>query len=361
MQSKGLNKPMSRRTLSILLSLAVLLSLAAWPSGASAAEKAIWGPTHLPNGTSAFGTYKNLGVDTYQTDIRWNSIAPKRPRNPRDPRDPAYRWPSSHDFIVSEARRLNIKLAPMVIGSPPWANGGRHWRWAPRNSDYADFLVAASRRYPSIRRWQIWGEPSHPGAFQPSGDPTAARRYATLLDAAYQALKTVNPKNIVIGGMTFTNGSVTPVRFLRALRLPSGAPPRLDWWGHNPFSRRYPDGRRETYTRYGRDINDMDVFAREVHGAYARTGRAPKLWLSEFTIQSDHGSKTFNFYVSRRDQAAWVTAAFRLANRQSSIAGLGWLALLDEAPRSDHLERNWGLLTYRAVPKPAYSAYRNVP
>ena len=105
----------------------------------------------------------------------------------------------------------------------------------------------------------------------------------------------------------------------------------------------------------------MDVFAEEVRRAYGSTGIRPKLWLSEFTIQSDHGSRTFNFYVSRADQADWVTGAFRLANQQSSIAGLGWLNLTDERHRRDHLEKNWGLTTYSAVKKPAYYAYRRVP
>ena len=343
--------------------LIALISLAAWPSAASAAEKAIWGPTHLPNGASAFPTYKGLGVDTYQTFVRWNNIASRRPLEPRNPRDPAYRWPADLDYAVAQATASGIKFAPLVMGTPRWANGGKDPRWAPtQNRYYADFLVAVSRRYPSIRRWQIWGEPSHPNNFQPAGLPASARRYARLLDAAYGALKARNSANVVIGGMTFTYGSVTPVGFLRELRLPSGRRPRLDWWGHNPFSRRYPDGRTATYKREGRDINDMDVFAREVRRAYESTGRRPKLWLSEFTIQSKHGSSTFNFFVPESQQDNWITAAFKLANDQRSIAGLGWLSLLDDRERSDHLERNWGLLSSSATrKKPAYYAYRRAP
>jgi len=351
-----------RRTFRLLPLLTTLFALAAWPSVAGAAEKAIWGPTQLPNGASAFPTYKDLGVDTYQIQLRWNDAASERPRKPRDPNDPAYKWPADFDNAVAQARRSSIRVSPMVIGSPGWANGGRDRRWAPKsNQDYADFLVAASRRYPNVRRWQIWGEPSHPKAFQPGGLPASARRYATLLDAAYVALKGQSTSNVVIGGMTFTNGAVPPVRFLQELRLPSGKRPRLDWWGHNPFSRRYPDGRRETYKRYGRDINDMDVFAREVRSAYRSRGIRPRLWLSEFTIQSGHGSSTFNFYVSQKAQAEWIKAAFGLANRQSSIAGLGWIKLNDDAPQSDRLERNWGLLTWRGAKKPAYYAYRRAP
>ena len=45
--------------------------------------------------------------------------------------------------------------------APGWANGGHEPHWAPTDpGDFADFAVAASRRYPGVRYWMIWGEPS---------------------------------------------------------------------------------------------------------------------------------------------------------------------------------------------------------
>ena len=92
---------------------------------------------------------------------------------------------------------------------------------------------------------------------------------------------------------------------------------------------------------------------------YRRIGRRPKLWLSEFVIQSDHGSKVFSLYVSRRGQAQWLRGAFRVANSLPSVAGLGWLALLDE-PESN-LSTTFGLLTAKGVRKPSFYAYRDAP
>jgi len=47
-----------------VLTTVALTFLAAFATGtpANAAEKAIWGPTTLPNGSSAFGLYDQLGV-----------------------------------------------------------------------------------------------------------------------------------------------------------------------------------------------------------------------------------------------------------------------------------------------------------
>jgi hypothetical protein len=51
---------------------------------------------------------------------------------------------------VSEAKRYHIQIVLQIIGAPEWANGGKPWNWAPQNpQDYANFAIAASKRYPS--------------------------------------------------------------------------------------------------------------------------------------------------------------------------------------------------------------------
>src|SRR4029453_15081304 len=99
-------------------------------------------------------------------------------------------------------------------------------------------LHAIETRYPSFRYWMIWGEPSRVRNFRPGGKK-GARSYARILDTAYAELKSASPSNVVIGGMTF-NGGATPM-WLKNLRLGRrGKPPRMDWYGHNPFDRRKP-------------------------------------------------------------------------------------------------------------------------
>jgi hypothetical protein len=138
------------------------------------------------------------------------------------------------------------------------------------------------------------------------------------------------------------------------MRLPGGRPPRLDMYGHNPFSRRFPHLRETPYAKGLRDINDVDTLENEVRRVYHR--RVP-LWLSEFTISSDRKSRGFDFYVSRGEQARWVSAAFRLAGAASYIAGLGWYTLYDE-PRSVAQGLTNGLLTAGGKHKPAFAAYQ---
>jgi hypothetical protein len=326
---------------------------------AEAALKAMWGPSTLPDGSSAFPVYKQLGVRVLQHQLSWREVAVTRPRQPRDPADPAYRWPAALDEAVAAADAHGIRSALLVKQTPDWANGRRGEQWVPkRRRDYSDFLVAAARHYRTVRLWMIWGEPTRGDSFKPMppNSPRGPRVYARMLDRAYGALKRVRRSNVVIGGMTWTVGVVSATKFVRWMRLPDGSAPRLDWFGHNPFSVRYPRLSRPPYAPTVRDMSDVDTLHQEVRRAY-QGRRAPRLWLSEFTVSARRRNRAFTFFVSERAQARWLAAAYRIACGNRYIAGLGWYTLLDDPDAREGLTS--GLLDSTGQPKPAYAAYRD--
>src|SRR5918999_849124 len=175
--------------------------------------------------------------------LHCSEVARTRPANAADPNDPAYRWPADVDYAISEGRRYGIRVAVMLTRTPAWANGGRTAEWAPKKpKDFGRFARAAARRYGDVRHWMIWGEPSRQANFKPMPrfEAKGPRRYARILDAAYASLKRESRRNLVIGGNTFTTGDVSPRQFIRSMRLPNGRPPRMDMYGHNPFTRPKP-------------------------------------------------------------------------------------------------------------------------
>jgi len=351
------------------LSLTALLLCLCLPALAQGrALKSIWGPLTLPNGHSPGPIYRSLGLDVLQTGLLWSAVEPSRPANPRDPQDPAYHWDTDIDKAIAMGRKYHFTVALMVKDTPSWANGGQDGRYTPNDPhDFENFVYAASKRYPGVRRWMIWGEPSRRDNFQPLhvDDPTAPREYAKILDAAYVGLHQASRHNIVIGGMTYTAGDIVPRDWVKWMRLPNGKPPRLDLYGHNPFSTRIPDLSQKPFGNDGNyDFSDLDTLHSQVcrvyRKAYTRFRKhCPGIWISEFTIQADHGSDDFNFYVSSADQGNWIKAAFTQANRTSYIKDVGWLGLLDEpvAPYN----RTTGLLTYDLHKKPAYYAFKRAP
>jgi sugar phosphate isomerase/epimerase len=390
-----------------LLALAALgLALLALPATASAEKKAIWGPVTLPGGASAFPIYEELGVDVLQLQVQWRSVATQRPDRAIDPADPAYRWPAELDEAVAMASTYGIDVALMVRNTPGWANGGRTGIWAPDDAqDYAEFMRAASRRYPSVDHWMVWGEPTRQGSFQPvpRDSRVGPRRYAKLLDAAYEQLKREDSDNVVIGGMSYSSGDVKPTDWLRWMRLPNGLPPRLDLYGHNPFSNRFPDIDKKPYREGVRDISDIDSFHRQlqrdygpsvneeihrqlrrdhdrydsledhpevnrrhkelhkanrwIHGLLREKG--PDLWLSEFTIGSAPSDK-FPISTTPEAQARWLRAAYDIAREADYVETLGWFNLVDD-PATPEGGLKSGLMTFEGARKPAFPAYQEVP
>jgi hypothetical protein len=307
--------------------------------------------------------------------LNWRNTALSRPANPTDPGDPAYRWPREIDTAVRRAERHGIAVTLMVIWTPGWANGGQAGNWAPNSvDDLADFLAAASRRYPRVRRWMIWGEPTRHHNFMPLEPQTtgvrltaqqarAPRKYARMLDAGYGALKQVNRRNVVIGGNSFSTGNITTRNWIRYMRLRDGGRPRMDMYGHNPYTIRPPDlslplGSRRLGVA---DFSDLDSVMRwlDRFGYRDGRGRRLRLFLSEFSWPTDNLSYETNYYVKRKLQARWTAAALRVVRRTPRIATLGWFQLLDEPPRPDNLELNRGLLDYKGEPKPAFFAFRD--
>jgi hypothetical protein len=188
--------------------------------------------------------------------------------------------------------------------------------------------------------------------------------YASILDASYVALKDVDPSNIVIGGNTFSGGDIRPLAYIKALKLPDGKPPRMDMYGQNPFGYRRPDlsmGLLEPKSGIA-DFSDLDVVAQYVDRYLSRAGRNKgklPLFLSEYFLPTDHPNWEFNYWVTRKVAASWLTSALKITRSWNRVYTLGWFALEDDKPDGKGTEVNRGLITHGGAKKPAYFAFKN--
>ena len=353
-----------------LVTLLVLLAAAPGAGAAQSVKKGMWGQVRI-GGVSQFPVYKELGAGVYHASFSWSNVAQQRPANPRDPADPAYKWPAVLDDTMAEASKVGIQVALMVKGTPGWANGGRTNNWVPtRLADYADFMVAAVRRYPSVRYWVVWGEPTRQANFMPLpqvplGKPltraqkAAPHLYAQLLDRAYGVIKKTNPRAVVVGGNSFSSGDIGPLSWIKNLRLPSGRPPRMDLYGHNPFGARRPDLSTKRARPGTADFCDLDDVIRLVDRRLGRTPRGKRidLWIGEYAIPTQ--PSVFGWYVSERTQASWLSSALRITRRSSRIATMNYLTLRDEASsRADIPSTSFGLIAQDGRRKPSFEAFK---
>jgi hypothetical protein len=346
------------------LSLALSLGHCVENARAAVAVKAMWGPA-IRNGASLFPIYRELGIRLYEDGLRWSSIARHRPRHARNPADSAYSWPPEVTRATKEAERYGIQVALQIIGAPRWANGNKPPQWATFDKRlYAEFVIAAARRYPSVHLWMIWGEPSRSKDFRPltparpflpltGNELIAPHLYSRILDAAYGALKSVDPANLVIGGMTDTAASISPQQWIENMRLPNGQPPRLDMYGHNPFTVRAPNLANPPSPAQQLDFSDLGRLAELVdRNLGSPENPQPKLFLSEWTIPTAI-DREFNFYVDRGVQARWITDALRIARQDPNIYALGWIHLYDSPPQTAG-----GLIEASGKRKPGFFAWQ---
>ena len=359
------------RAQGIVAALAAVLVLPAGAHAARSDAKAIWGPL-TRNGLSQFTLYHDLGVGIYEMQLSWPAVAPTRPRHPRDPNDPAYKWPPTIADALQQASVYHMRVLLMGIGTPGWANGGRAANHVPRRvSDLADFFTAAARRYPAVHLWMVWGEPSRRANFRPltpasprqrrltRAQARAPHRYAQMLDASYAALKAVSRRNLVIGGNTYTTGDIDTSQWIQNLRLPNGRPPRMDLYGHNPFSFRAPNLANPPSPDGEVDFSDLGRLSRLVDRNLAPRHHRIRLFLSEWTIPTasdaaDCHDSEFNICTTPKVQAQWITDAWRIVRHHSFIYALGWIHVYDDPPGGSQ----GGLLDSQGRPKPGFYAFK---
>ena len=340
--------------------LLVACLLAITPGVANAFTKAIWGPAFV-NGANQFPIYKQLHVGIVEQAINWAEVAPTRPQQATDPSDPAYLWPDDVQQAIDQARIFHMRILIQLVGAPPWANGHNAWRWMPHHpKDFANFAKAAAREYPSVHLWMIWGEPSRKPNFAPfysaplasrtlnKKQQIAPRNYARLLDASYGALKSVSRKNLVIGGDTYTTGDISAWAWIKYMRLPNGHRPRMDMYGHNPFSFIEPSLTQPTEKTGASQFVDLPGLAAWID-KYLKKGLP--LFLSEFTVPTAPDQE-FNYWVSMPTAVKWVRDALRLSRSWHRIYSLGWIHVYDAPPYS-----SGGLLTQSGKRKPTFNAF----
>ncbi len=292
----------------------------------------------------AFDTYADLGVGLFQHTMSWAAVAPTRPLDPRNPDDPAYQWPADIDAAIAEGGAARHRgLADAHLGAPVGQRG-------PRAALGADEGRATSRtsprpppkRYPAIRHWMIWSEPTKASNFQPldpdRGPPAEGRLAAGRAQVRPDPRRQLRRAEGSAAQQPRHRRQHLHRRDRRAAALDPRdaparrAPPAHGPVGPQPVQRARAEAERPAARRRLRRLLRPRRARRRsstapIAGRRCKRERHLKLFLSEYSLPTDHANFEFNFFVTR-SQAGRLARARRcgIARTYKRIYTLGYLA-----------------------------------
>jgi Glycosyl hydrolases family 39 len=339
---------MRRNAVLALVALVFLL-----PAGAFASTNVRFGlqdDAWLQSGTldQRLALVDKLGPDVVRYTLRWDLIARIRPTRATNPNDKAYDWRIA-DRVLAGLRAHRVQVLITLWGAPSWANGGRAPNFAPVSKwPLSSFAVAAIKRYPYVKLWEVWNEPNLRTFLRPNSPSTYVSK---LLNPTYDALHATRGGIRVAGGATSprqTPTGMAPIAFMRGMRA---AHARLDAYSHHP----YPTSRFETPTkancRYCKGLLSMarllDLI-REVRRDFGNK----RIWLTEYGYQTNPPDRALG--VSKALQARYLAQAARIAYKAPYVDLLINFLVRDETPVG-----RWqsGLFTAGGVAKPSFRGF----
>ncbi len=309
----------------------------------------------------------DLGAKWALHQLSWYQIEPQKG---------VYRW-DKIDAAVDALYKAGVRIILHPVQSPQWAWGGADKVTYPTNpDDFGRFMTLAAQRYKGkVVGYQIWNEPN---IAQEAGQYVVAARYAAILKEGYNAVKSVDPRAVVIAAALTPTGvndpsvAVDDLLFLKRLYAYNKGELKgyFDVLGAHPGSNAnppedlYPDkpgpgpGWNNHASFYFRRIEQL----RQV---MAENGDAQKqMWLTEFGWTSTTDPAPGFGYAaqnSEQEQADYIGQAFRMGRDRYPWMGPMILFQLNFAlPNitSDPMDERigWGILRRDGSKRPSYFA-----
>jgi hypothetical protein len=359
---------------------------------------------------------RRLGVDRLRVTAVWQEIAPdgwsrRRPRF-RGERPAAYpkgSW-ARLDRAVRLAHRAGLEtMIDVGFSAPLWAarpvRGESRGVGNPSPKDFAAFARAVARRYdgrfraggtrlPRVSVFTLWNEPNHPGFLSPQwrgNVAVAADHYRRMVQAAYPAIKLVQPDSrVLIGGLASggddtgrNRRAIPPLAFLRRLAcvddsfhpLSTGAcrdfqPVPADGLAHHPYNLMRLPAVSPRWKDWA-TIADLPALSDTVQALVAAGRLAPgarQIWLTEFGYETNE--RVLSKPWTPAEQARLLPWAERLAYQVPDVVSFPQFLLADIETRAAarlvaagsrrRAPGSWqsGLYTETGRAKPAAASFR---
>jgi Cellulase (glycosyl hydrolase family 5) len=285
----------------------------------------------------------DVGARWVRLEFRWNEAEPSK--GSYDPTILA-----RYDRAIDTARAAGAKVLVFVNGSPRWASGSRIAMMKPQNPvDYANFMRFVAARYAGkVSAWEVWNEENTTRFWQSGPSPSA---YVPLLKAAYPAVKSADPRAVVVfGGLSQNDYSYVEGAYA------AGAKGYFDVMAVHPYPG--PNPPEAVWYSNGRVAPMAFSGFREVRRSMLARGDDKPIWLTEFGWST---TTTATWGVTQSQQADYLTRAYRLLESYPYVAIAYWYNLRNNFwdRDADTWETQLGLVRTDFTRKPSYGAFKS--
>ena len=274
-----------------------------------------------------------------------------------------YDWAWLND-AVAQCEKHGLKIVMRVDRPPAWANGGGGTTAPPTDPTYLRNFMTALVSHFGHRVWAyvIWNEPNL--AAEWGGQAPDAAQYVSLLQAAYEGAKAVDPAvTIVSAGLAPTN-DISPVAVDDRIYLQemynAGVADYFDILGANPmgFASSPDDTSDPNHFYFSRVTELRDIMVANGDGD-------KQVWALEFgwLHDTDVDLGDFNWMkVSPQEQADYLVRAYRKALEEWPWMGVMFVWNLDfSAHYPDTSHQYWfSIINEDYTPRPAYLALKEM-
>lgn len=275
----------------------------------------------------------SAGATSVRDDAFWSTAEPA----PRELRIiPQWRaW-------LNTANALN--LAPMVIlGYGTAFNGNAKPRKPEVKIPYLNYVDYTTRQLGNpVKYFEVWNEWDIEG---PS-DARLSSDYVALVKDVAPIVRKNNPQAKILAGAVTSAG--IKGGFVDRM-LAAGVLKYADGISLHPYV--HCEGRDhntpESWINWMRDLD---------HSISTKAGRPVPLYLTEMSWPSHDG----HCGISAVRQSAYLARAYFLARTVPNIQGMWWYDLINDGPKRDDQEHNFGLLNQDLSPKPAYGVLKAI-
>ncbi|MBN8708957.1 MAG: hypothetical protein BGO12_05785 [Verrucomicrobia bacterium 61-8] len=275
-----------------------------------------------------------IGAKVLRSNPEWSMIQPEAGQ---------WDWKVA-DEMVATAERLHMEIQFLLAFTPRWAaapglRDAKDWlswnRSAPDPAAWSQYVTAASERYKGrIHLWEIWNEPDLDGFWRGSTE-----EYLATARLAVDILRRTDPGNLILSGGfgTLTEHGARKTNPDLQARVMMAMGDQFDYHAiheHGPFHK----------------------FAQVVDGDYkklraALPGKVPPIFFNETSDYATPGKEN--------EQAHTLIKKATFAYARGA-AGYLWYDLRNDGTDPRNPEHNFGLLTRKMAPKPAYLAFNTV-